>query len=72
VPTPIDFGRQLERCGNLAPVMASTKVSPKGIGSGIRMIKYFINRREENLSATRQKKLEKAKHLLQHKRKSSK
>jgi tRNA(adenine34) deaminase len=28
----------------IARVMASKKVSPRGIGSGIRMIQYFINR----------------------------
>jgi tRNA(adenine34) deaminase len=45
--------------------MASKKVSPKGIGSGIRMIQFFINRGGNNLSARRRKELEKAKKLLQ-------
>ena len=45
--------------------MASKKVSPKGIGSGIRMIQYFINRAGKNLSATRKRELEKAKRILQ-------
>ena len=54
----------------IAEVMASTKVSPKGIGSGIRMIQYFINRGGKNLSATRKRELEKAKHLLQQRRQS--
>jgi tRNA(adenine34) deaminase len=49
----------------IARAMASKKVSPGGIGSGIRMIQYFINRAGKNLSATRRKELEKAKHLLQ-------
>jgi len=47
--------------------MASKKVSPKGIGSGIRMIQSFINRGGKGLSAARKRELEKAKHLLQQK-----
>ena len=57
----------------IARNMASKKVSPKGIGSGIRMIQYFINRGGQGLSASRKKELEKAKHILQeklHKQKS--
>jgi len=49
----------------VARIMASKKVSPKGIGSGMRMIQYFINRAGKGLSATRKKELEKAKRLLQ-------
>ncbi len=49
----------------VARTMASKKVSPKGIGSGIRMIQYFINRAGKNLSATRKRELEKAKRILQ-------
>ncbi len=49
----------------VARIMASKKVSPKGIGSGIRMIQYFINRAGKGLSATRKKELEKAKQILQ-------
>src|SRR5437762_2358334 len=49
----------------IAKVMASKKVSPKGIGSGIRMIQYFINRAGKGLSATRKKELEHAKRILQ-------
>jgi hypothetical protein len=50
---------------SIARIMASKKVSPKGPGSGIRMIQYFINRAGKNLSATRRAKLEKAKEILQ-------
>src|ERR1700722_15177326 len=39
----------------IARVMASTKVSPKGLGSGIRMIQYFINRGGKNVSAAKKK-----------------
>jgi tRNA(adenine34) deaminase len=46
-------------------VMASKKVSPKGIGSGIRMIQFFINRAGKNLPPARRRELEKAKHILQ-------
>jgi len=49
----------------IARVMASKKVSPRGIGSGIRMIQYFINRAGKGLSATRKRELEKAKRILQ-------
>jgi Protein of unknown function (DUF3175) len=49
----------------VARIMASKKVSPKGIGSGIRMIQYFINRAGKGLSASRKKELEKAKRILQ-------
>ncbi|TMQ32415.1 MAG: DUF3175 domain-containing protein, partial [Planctomycetota bacterium] len=49
----------------VARIMASKKVSPKGIGSGIRMIQYFLNRAGKGLSATRKKELEKAKQILQ-------
>jgi tRNA(adenine34) deaminase len=45
--------------------MARKDVSPGGIGSGIRMIQYFINRGGKNLSATRRAELEKAKRILQ-------
>jgi hypothetical protein len=45
--------------------MASRKVSPKGIASGIRMIQYFINRGGRGLPAARKRELEKAKRILQ-------
>jgi NAD(P)-dependent dehydrogenase (short-subunit alcohol dehydrogenase family) len=35
-------------------------VSPRGLGSGIRMIQYFINRGGKNLSARRRTELERA------------
>lgn len=49
----------------IARHMASKKVSPKGIGSGIRMIQYFINRGGKGLPASRRRELEKAKRILQ-------
>ncbi len=49
----------------IARAMASKKVSPKGIGSGIRMLQFFINRAGKNLSSERKRELEKAKRLLQ-------
>jgi tRNA(adenine34) deaminase len=52
----------------IAKAMGSKKVSPKGIGSGIRMIQLFINRAGKNLPAKRKKELEKAKEMLQAKR----
>jgi tRNA(adenine34) deaminase len=50
---------------SIARVMASKKVSPKGIGSGIRMIQFYINRAGKNLDAEQKQELEKAKHILQ-------
>ena len=52
----------------IARAMASKRVSPKGIGSGIRMIQFFINRAGKNLSPARRRELEKAKRLLQARR----
>jgi hypothetical protein len=49
----------------IARTMASKKVSPKGVGSGIRMIQFFINRAGKNLPPERRTELEKAKQLLQ-------
>jgi tRNA(adenine34) deaminase len=51
----------------IARVMASKKVSPKGISSGIRMIQFFINRAGKSLPATRKQELIKAKRILQQK-----
>jgi tRNA(adenine34) deaminase len=48
----------------IAQTLASKKVSPKGPGSGMRMLTYFINRSGRTLSAERRKELEKAKGLL--------
>ena len=52
----------------IARVMASKKVSPKGIGSGIRMIQFFINRAGKNLSPERKEVLQEAKRILQARR----
>jgi hypothetical protein len=48
----------------IARTLASKKVSPKGPGSGMRMLTYFINRAGRGLSAERRAELEKAKELL--------
>jgi tRNA(adenine34) deaminase len=56
----------------IADSLGSKSVSPKGIGSGIRMIQYFINRAGKNLPAARKKVLEHAKHLLQERREKEK
>jgi tRNA(adenine34) deaminase len=45
--------------------LASKKVSPKGVGSGMRMLTYFINNRAgHGLSVGRRAELLKAKSLL--------
>ena len=51
----------------IARALASREVSPKGPGSGMRMLTYFINRAGKGLSATRRAKLERAKKLLSEK-----
>jgi len=48
-----------------AEVMAREEVSPGGIGSGIRMIQFFINRAGERLPPQRRRELEKARRILQ-------
>src|SRR5437899_5729458 len=48
----------------IARTLASKKVSPKGPGSGMRMLTYFINRAGHGLSAERRTELEEAKSLL--------
>jgi len=52
----------------IAKVMASKTVSPKGLGSAIRMVQYFINRAGKSLSAAHKRELERAKHILQEKK----
>src|SRR5438045_1849835 len=51
----------------IARKMASKQVSPKGIGSGIRMVQFFINRAGNNLPARQKRELERAKRVLQEK-----
>lgn len=60
-----------EDAKTIARVMAARRTSPKGIGSAIRMIQYFINRGGKNLSTSRKKVLEQAKRILQRKRADS-
>jgi tRNA(adenine34) deaminase len=52
----------------IAKTMAKPSVTPKGIGSAIRMIQFFINRAGKNLPVTRKRELAKAKGLLQKKK----
>jgi hypothetical protein len=39
----------------IARTIARRSVSPKGLGSGVRMIQFFINRAGRSLSATRRR-----------------
>lgn len=48
----------------IARALASTRVSPKGPSSGLRMLTYFINRGGRGLTAARRAVLEKAKTML--------
>jgi Protein of unknown function (DUF3175) len=56
----------------IARSLASKKVSPKGIGSGIRMLQFFINRAGKDLPPGRKRELEKAKQILQAKARKQK
>ncbi len=60
-PSP---GLFTKHAATIARALASKKVSPKGPGSGMRMLTYFINRGGRNLTAARRRELEKAKKLL--------
>jgi tRNA(adenine34) deaminase len=48
----------------IAKALASKRVSPKGPGSGMRMLNYYINRAGRNLSVAQRRRLGKAKKLL--------
>jgi len=61
-PPPRTFTGSAER---IARTMARKDVSPKGLGSGILMIQYFINRAGTSLPETRRRELERAKRILQ-------
>lgn len=58
-------GTFTKSAAEIARIMASKRVSPKGIGSGIRMVQFFINRAGKGLSVSRRRELERAKRLLQ-------
>lgn len=49
----------------IARTLASKKVSPKGPGSGMQMLTFYINRAGKNLDASERGKLDKAKKLLE-------
>lgn len=60
-PPPGLFNRDAE---TIAKTLASKKVSPKGPGSGMRMLTFYINRAGKNLSGERKAELTRAKELL--------
>ena len=49
----------------IARSLASPRVSPKGVGSGLRMLLFYVNRGGRGLSAARRSELPKAKRLMQ-------
>jgi hypothetical protein len=55
----------------IARTMARKDVSPGGLGSGIRMIQFFMNRAGKNLNAVRRRELERAKRILQRRRRAA-
>jgi len=64
-PPPGLFTKDAE---TIARVMATKRVSPKGLGSAIRMVQYMLNRAGSNLPAGRRRELERAKRILQARR----
>jgi hypothetical protein len=67
-PPPGLFTKDAE---TVAKTMATKKVSPGGIGSGIRMVQMYINRAGKNLAPAQKRELEKAKRLLQRRKKTA-
>lgn len=60
-PPPGLFTKDAE---TIAKSLASKKVSPKGPGSGMRMLTFYINRAGKNLTGERRGELKRAKDLL--------
>jgi len=56
----------------VAKVMADPSVSPKGLGSAIKMIQYFINRGGKALSKERKDELKEAENILRKKHRTKK
>jgi tRNA(adenine34) deaminase len=48
----------------IARILATKKVSPKGPASGLRMLSFYINRAGKTLTTARRKELEKAKLMM--------
>jgi Protein of unknown function (DUF3175) len=59
---PPDYSTRI--AATIARTLASKRVSPKGPGSGMRMLTFFINRAGHNLSPKRRAVLNRAKSLL--------
>ena len=49
----------------IARVLATKKVSPKGVGSAIRLLQFLLNRSGKSLPARRRREFERAKRMLQ-------
>jgi Protein of unknown function (DUF3175) len=60
-PPPGLFNKDAE---TIARTLASKKVSPKGPGSGMRMLTFYMNRAGKNLAKSRKAELQRAKELL--------
>jgi tRNA(adenine34) deaminase len=58
-------GLFIKNARTIARALASKRVSPKGITSGLRMLLFFINRAGKGVSARRRAELLKAKRLMQ-------
>jgi hypothetical protein len=61
-------GTFTKRAGEVARIMTRNEVSPGEIGSAIKMVRLFINRAGRNLNPERKQQLERAKRILQDKK----
>ena len=65
VSTALPSGLFTKDARTIARVLASRRVSPKGITSGLRMLLFFINRAGRGLTPRRRAELLRAKRLMQ-------
>jgi len=66
--TCVPPGLLTQDAATIARVLATPRVCPKGLGSGIRMLQFVLNRSGRSLSARRRRELERAKRILQQRR----
>lgn len=58
-------GTFTKKAREVARIMADPRVSPKGLGSAIKMITYYLNRGGAKISHNQRQELEHARSILQ-------